>query len=327
MNIGMSDEELEAACLPQCTGISAWYSWTSEVYSFGKCFRKLAKYPRILPLYIYADHGVGLESNFYSHELEIRKGVHFTWHPDKAIRYESHGTKKTLRIPHPWILYRRSAGIERSRDANGTIIFFTHHVPGLQWTNHDNDSYFESLKNLPDKFHPIVLCLHMHDINAGRHKDLRRHGIPLVTAGNTSFEGFVDRFYGLVRNFSYAASQDWGSQVAYCIELGIPYFYIGEKPHLINLSHKQLPIGAVDRYQDQVHENYDTYANNLFSEPTDKVTEQQIDFVSKMLGLDSTIGAKKISKILWQELFKHWMSWYLIPKGMAKFFINKIRFC
>ena len=251
---GMTDDELELSCEHQFTGISSWAYWTSELYSFGKCLRFWTKYPDFLPLFIYADHGVGLLSHLLKNDLENTAEVHFTWHPMKEKRYKFFSGKKVLRIIHPWISYRRKQSITRTKKHKGTLVFYSHSTCAVHWEGHDTEKYFDILRGLPDKFQPVVLCLHMHDINAGLHKKLRSHGFPIVTAGNTSSINFVDRFYDLVKSYSYATSQTWGSQVAYCVEIGIPYFFLGERPKQINMADKNFPIGVLPQYWDKHHE-------------------------------------------------------------------------
>ncbi|WP_124573749.1 hypothetical protein [Herminiimonas sp. KBW02] len=321
---GMTDEQLEKACKVDATGIATWRNWTTEVYSFGKCFRYLSKYPRIFPLYCQADHGVGLESLLQVHELNESERIHFTWNPVKAERFKDSTHPQVVRIPHPWIGYRKGLNIKRKDQPSGTIVFFTHLAPGLVWEGHDSDEYFSSLRNLPEKFQPVVLCLHMHDINAGHHKELRRHGFPLVTAGNSSSTMFVDRFYNLIKNYSYATSQDWGSQVAYCVELGVPYFFMGSIPKLINLSHPGQVIGEVPRYQDEKHEHLVLQAERLFRSPVDQVTLEQATFVRSMLGLDSKLNQADISKILWGEFYAHWRNWPQMLKPIASHLLRKM---
>ncbi len=310
----MTNAELEIACHTEFSGTAVWHSWTSEIYSFGKCLRYMASYPEIFPLFVQSDHGVGLEMGLYPHELNNNAKIHLTWHPGKELRYKNSTNPQALRIAHPWIFYRHALTKVRSDAHRGTIVFFTHHVPGVKWEGHDSEEYFAQLRALPDKFQPAILCLHMHDINAGHHKELRRHGFPIVTAGNASSTNFVDRFYDLIKDYSYATSQGWGSQVAYCVEFGLPYFFVGGRPKLINVSHPDMELGEVAA-QDEDHLVLERQADELFRLPVDTVTPEQRAFVESLLGLDSKITPKQISRILWREFFHNWPKWYLVPMG------------
>ena len=323
--LGMTDAELECVCKVRFNGYAPWAYWTSEIYSFGKCFRLWTKYPRILPLYVYSDHGVALSPNLEKNELENPAAVHFTWHPLKGQKNKENKRKEVVRIMHPWISYRRSRGIARAQRPRGTIVFYSHSTPGLKYEGHDTEEYFAKLKNLPEKFQPIVLCLHMHDVNAGQHKTLRRHGFPIVTAGNASSIYFVDHFYNLVKDYAYGTSQDCGSNVFYCVELGLPYFFLGEYPRIVNMSDKNFPIGPLDRYYDKDLEEFDKMALKLFDVPVDSVTSEQRAFVQSFLGCDSAITPKQVSRILWREFFRHWRRWPLIFKAFIVVILRKAR--
>ena len=321
---GMTDAELELACEDQFTGLSPWVYSSSEVYSSGKCLRFWTKYPDIFPLFVYSDHGVGLHSHLFPHELENYAKVHLTWHPVKKQRYKDFADKKVLQIIHPWISYRRLRGITRTKRPAGTLVFFTHGTQDVKWVGHDTEEYFEKLRELPDKFQPVIVCLHMHDIKAGLHKELRRYGFPIVTAGNASSIYFVDRFYDLVKNYTYATSQTWGSQLAYCVELGVPYFFLGEKPELLNISDKNLPEGVAPQYWDNYHEEYAKKAEALFRLPVDCVTEEQRAFVETILGFDSLLTRWQVSWILWREFFRNWRQWRGVAMNMSQVLLRKI---
>lgn len=320
----MSDFDLELACEKQLSGAASWVHWTSEIYSFGKCLRFWTKYPYALPLFVYSDHGVGLHSHLFQHELENPAKIHFTWHPMKEQRHKLLADKKVIQIIHPWISYRRLRGITRSAKREGTLVFFMHGTTAVKWEGHDSEGYFEKLRALPNKFQPVVLCLHMHDIQAGLHKKLRRYGFPMVTAGNTLSIDFVDHFYDLVKNYSYATSQIWGSQVAYCVELGVPYFFLGEKPKLTNVSDKNLPKGETPQYWDESHEEYGKKAEALFRLPVDNVTDAQRAFVETMLSLDSKLNRWQVSWLLWREFFRNWRQWRTIFIPFLIAFLHKL---
>lgn len=322
---GMTDAELELACEAQVAGVYPWVHWTSEIYSFGRCLRLWTKYPDYLPLFVYSDHGVGLHSHLFLHELENTAHVHFTWHPLKEQRYSDKSvTKSVIQIMHPWISYRRSKGIARAKLSRGTLAFFMHGTQSVKWQGHDSEDYFERLRNLPSRFQPVVLCLHMHDIAMGLHKELRRHGFPIVTAGNTLSTNFVDRFYEQVSQYSYATAPAWGSHSAYCVELGVPYFQMGNKPELVNISDPNLKVGVATQYWDRHHEKLAKQAETLFSAPVGDVTDEQRKFVESILGVDSRLNRWKVSWILWRELIQNWRLWRSISRPLLVACFRKI---
>ena len=134
----------------------------------------------------------------------------------------------------------------------------------------------------------------------------------------------MDHFYDQIKDYAYATSQSWGSQTAYCVELGIPYFFMGEIPTVINHSDEELPLGVLQGYYDTEHEEYDKKAEALFRSAVDSVTNEQRAFVESLLGFDSKITREQVSRILWREFFRHWLKWHLIFKFMLVVIFRKM---
>jgi len=313
-HIGMTDKELEALADNKYVnpGVAPWIHFAPELYSLGKCFRSAAKYPGFLPLYIFSDHGVTPRLDFYSTELTNSARVHLTWSPDIANNPKNHEAKKVIFIRHPWMSYRQKKNYQPLPDRKGTLVFFAHHVPGLEYVNHDISGYFEALKSLPEQYQPVTICMHMNDIHAGHHKEVRKYGLPIVTVGQQTSIFFVDRFYQLIQQFSYATSTSWGSQVAYCLEMGIPYFFMGEKPTLVNKSRNEFELGEI-----RPNEEFITNVEKLLTSKVDSVTPEQKAFAKSRLGFDSTITDQDLAKIIWKEFFHHWREW---PKSIIPLF-------
>jgi hypothetical protein len=320
-SLGYTDEELEylaSSKFARKSLVKPRY-WPSEIYSFGKCIRELTGYPSIFPLYVYSDHGVHTRHKLQPHELSNSARVHLTWSPLRAEHNKSIAGREVILIEHPWTGYRKARSYSPSPEKSGTLVFFSHHVPGYRYKNFDIDAYFEELASLEQKYHPIVICLHMHDIAAGHHKSLRKYGYPLVTAGNTLSRDFVDEFYRLVRQFAFATSQGWGSQTAYCIEMGIPYFMFGDKPGLINMSSREFPKGDV-----APNALFEEKADRLFKPRTDSPTAEQLEFVSYYLGLNGGMKKDQLGEIIWREFFRSWQQWHHVPLNPIKSMLKKV---
>jgi hypothetical protein len=324
MTTGMTDAELEQACAEKFAGASQWVHWTSELYSLGKCLRSWTGYPEVFPLFVYSDHGVGLHSHLFPHEIENPARLHLTWNPAKELRNAASDHKRVIQVIHPWISYRRKRGIARAQSPRGTLVFFMHGTDAVHWQGHDSEEYFKQLRELPDALQPVVLCLHMHDIRAGVHKKLRHYGFPIVTAGNTMATDFVDRFYDLIKEFSYATAQTWGSYAAYCVELGVPFFFLGEQPKLVNVADPNLPAGIAPQYWDACHEKLEKEAESLFRVRVDTVTPEQRAFVESLLGFGSKLTREQVSRLLWREFFLSWKQWHVIPRALIVALLNRI---
>lgn len=286
---GFSDRQLEALAAfgDQLPHAASWLFWPTELYSFGRCYREWIGWPTRLPIPVYGDHGVTTASTFQPHELQNPANVHLTFNGERARLNQHLPNRRVEHVTHPWITYRRRHGIERSDAARGTLVFYSHTNVGTELDPaYDIDAYFAQLAELPSEYEPLVLCLHMHDIHKGYHRELRRYGLPILTAGDTSSPFFVDRWYDLVRRFAYATSNSGGSDVYYCTELGIPYFLYGPEPSRINYADRQNPLGEL-RAQDPLAARFQERKQASFRVFPPSITHAQRALTSELLGLDA----------------------------------------
>ncbi len=201
--------------------------WTTEIYSLGRCWRELTGWPRILPLPISNDHGVSPSSALELHENVPHPKNHFTWSSWRVAPDNKHQRKTVVWVTHPWVLYRRSKGIELLPGANGILYFLPHSVPGHNLPEPPIERTLELLAEKRDSGLPIGIMIMMHDVHRGAHITLEKYGCPIYTAGHTSSPFFVDRFYELVRQFPTAVCNSFGSQVFLLEEMGISVQIIG----------------------------------------------------------------------------------------------------
>jgi hypothetical protein len=320
---GMTNEQLHAKACPDGVphGSSFWMYWTSELNSVGRLYRQWACYPKILPLFVYSDHGVTSQCTLAKHERDNTAHVHFTFNALKAINSGNEPGKKVLLVPHPWIRYRKKKGYQPLPSAKGTLVFISHSTNNVEYVEKDRDQYFEDLKNLPEQYHPLVLCMHMHDIKKNKHLEYRKYGLPIVTLGDTSNIYFVDEFYKMVMQFKYASSNTKGSQLFFCIEMGIPYFLFGEKPELLNISDPNLPNGIYAPTQKCAKEMI-ALEEKLFGELRDEVTLEQRIFVEWRLGMTADICRFEAMAIVWKEFFRNFGYW--IRESMKRF-VKKVK--
>lgn len=307
---GLSDETLEALSQPPVKfekGFSLWATWESENSSFGKAFRKWANYPAFLPLYFCSDHGVNWGSRCWPNEIESKYSAFFTWNKKKSKMMKKEHGKLSYHVPHPWVYYRKKHFKTLPQERQGTLVFYAHSNDKTTPVYDDLDNYINDLKSLPDKYQPITICLSFHDVNKGIHKELRKYGVPLVTAGVSSSIKFVDRFYSLLYQFKYASSSNIGTHTFYIIEAGIPFFLHGPHPKFKMKGERYVAEGKpqLSDYGDEQDANDFTKLNQLLSIKEDEVTPEQYMLVSKYLGLDSDMTRFKASLILWRELLLH----------------------
>ncbi len=274
--------------------------WTSEIYGFGKYIREYGYYPSLLPLCIYSDHGVGNFHEPQPHEINSDSPIQFYHSPQQVMKWKKYSKKPCFVLHSPFVYYRKSRNISKNRNAKGTIAFPSHSTPAID-IDVDIKSYVEQLNKLPKIFQPITVCLHMHDINKGVHKEYLNQGINVVTAGNTSDYGFTDNFYNILRKYNYSTSNSVGSYAFYSIEMGIPFFIYGPRAKCFNKSDKNLPLGKCNSFKISDRSCHYYKMLSIFP-PT--ITPEIRTKVETDLGLIDGVGRAKMALLLYYSLIK-----------------------
>lgn len=236
---GHSNDELIDLCSEEKVdrGPAKWLYWTAEVYSIGRHLRDYGFYPKWLPLNVYTGHGPGHPKDIKVMEHEINNDAYCHLpNSKKTIElYKKFSKKPCFQLYSPFVHYRRKNKIKQSPNAKGTLVFPAHSLPGFDNIS-DINEYIRQLKELPEEFKPVCVCLHMHDIHKDQQKIFLDNDIPVYTAGNAFDVRFAERFYDILKNFRYTMSNLAGSYVYYSVEMGIPFTIYGIKPKYLNVS-------------------------------------------------------------------------------------------
>ncbi len=309
----MTERELLDLCDPKNTdsGKAPWVYWTTELYGHGKYIREYAFYSEYLPLIAEGDHAGIMGTDIpYKYELESDAPVFFSFSKVKAQNYSKLTGKKSYVIISPAVYYRRKYNINQLPGASGTVAFAAHSIPGI-YNEGDVEKYAHQLKVLPEKYQPVTVCLHMHDVKNKQYKIFQKCGLPVVTAGNTSDRRFIERFYEIIRRFSYTTSNMIGSYSSLSVEMDIPFFIYGEPPILVNRSEINIPLGEYNVYDSlPVYKcMYEKFQYRCFNGCIDQEFKTKIE---NWLGVQDSISRKKMFLILWSKFFK----WIIKPKSI-----------
>lgn len=125
-----------------------------------------------------------------------------------------------------FVHYRNMHQIEQDEDAKGTLVFPSHSSP-YAYAVFDYEAYAEALLNLPEKYHPIHVCVYWMDILLGQHEPFVKHNIPVYTCGHLGDAKFAHNFYNLIKRYKYLSSNHVGSYAVYSLEMGIPFILYG----------------------------------------------------------------------------------------------------
>jgi hypothetical protein len=275
--------------------------WTANIYGFGKWIRRYGYYPPCLPLCIYTDHGPGDPgSSPYPHELQSSAPVQFYHTKSSVVRWMAVSQKPCYILYSPFVFARRTLGIERSNSACGTIFFVAHSTPSIL-ENKAVDAYHRELSALPERFRPITICLHIHDVTKGLDKNYLDRGYRVVTAGDSLDQRFTGRFYRLLGQHKYALSNLFGSYGLYATEMGIPFGLYGTEPEYYNQADQNVEKGDYKSYRNTP---FYQSAIKLFGHlPEERVTPEQLEFARYQLGVDDGITRDEMAHVLYKSLF------------------------
>jgi len=300
---GLSSQKLIELCDDKNAfkGFAEWRYWTAEVYSFGKHIRECALYPSILPLHIFTDHGVGHYSDgIAKQELENDAYCQFYHSTESVELFKKNSKKPCYTLLSPFVMCRRKNKIEQLKNAKGTLAFPAHSTPEIDDSS-NIEKYIQQLKELPEEFQPVCVCLHMHDLHKEQHKIFIENDIPVYTAGNAFDYRFAERFYDILKHFKYTTSNMVGSYLFYSVEMGIPFSIYGNGPELYNNSDPNLDNGVYNVDENQEYSKI----FKMFKGLNKEVTQEQKKIVEENLGIVDGLSRFEMAKTLYTAYLKH----------------------
>lgn len=266
-------------------------------FGFNLILKDFAKISCFLPLPCHLEHGWTPLAEPLVTDLETHKPLMLVLSKRRKEAWEKRSKIPVEIMGAPFIHYKNMKKVHLSSRAKGTIVFPNHSMPGFE-VKFSVENYCKELKKLPQEFHPITVCLFWFDFIDDRADIYRKMGFRVVTAGPklTNDLSFVKNFYKLLSSHKYATSNDIGSYTFYSVNLGVPFFLLGEIPTIINQRGK-------DRNVPEVTKNDDFYwgkkAIEIFSTgPTTKITTEQKKFVDEEMGVKDCLSREEMHKLL-----------------------------
>ncbi len=282
---GFSAEKLEELCHDSYgeQSIARDKYWTVSAYSMGQFIREYADIPATVPLPCYSAHGMDYDSITAPHEINNDAAFFLCYNSNKDKSYRKLSSKPCYIVPMPMPWLRRKYKMEQSPAAKGTIAYFQHSTPEINFLDDLRtvvNNYIDELLLLPKILHPICVCLHMHDVRKGVHRLFLERDIPVYTSGNVFNIKFYKEFYDMLLNFAYSTSAAIGSYTFYSIEAGIPFFLHGEEKLYYNVGDSGIKKGVygdrVSLIKKNLHSTFGTFSS--------EITTQQRKTVDFFLG-------------------------------------------
>ena len=279
--------------------------WVNEVYSLGYWLKDYAYYPKHWTLYNYMDHGNTFSDTIPTDEKENNAPFIFKFSPRLVAEYKTVSKKPVYGIVNPIIHCRRVKKIEQQKDAKGTLFYVAHSTDMID-DKTNWDSFIATLDNIPDKFKPIDICLHNHDIIKGLDKIFEYKGYKVFSSGDPLAIEFAEKMYTMLMRYQFTMSNILGSYLFYSVEMGIPFSLFGPEPDYFNKGDMNMELGIYSSYKNQPTH---LRALKMFSGFHTVITSEQNDFVNFELGKYHTISRFHTAALLYTSAF-----WYNIKR-------------
>lgn len=265
-------------------------------WGFDKILRKYARFPGYLPFPAHPEHGWTIFTEPLKSDLITKPDLMFVFNKRRLEGWKTKSNIPTRIMGSPFIHYKNMKKITQDKNAQGTIAFPCHSTYTTR-VDYSIEKYCQDLKKLPQQFQPITVCLFWLDYIKPDKKIYEQYGFKVVTAGPKFFSSFdfVKKFYRTLRKYKYSTSNEVGNYTFFAVDLGIPFFLLGEETAVVNLGKdinvqgewrtKQTPAGR--------------RAAELFSTgPITKISGSQKKYVREEAGLDDCLSPVQMRKVL-----------------------------
>ena len=258
-------------------------------------YAQLNKYSSFLPLIGGYDHGWSMrEFNGISTTLRRKIQTHFVWNKRTYDNLSKYKQKKPYITSSFYKLYKEKYNILKN-PKKGSIFFLAHSTNKIR-ANQDIYSICKILENLPHSFQPVDICMTIYDKNNNKHYSLKNFN--LVTAGSTYSNDYVKNFYELIKNYKYGFSNQPGTYLLNCVDLGIPFSLIGDEPSHLNYGDDpNVPY----KYKISDFE-FGKYVYKLFNGIHYEITKEQKILVENEMGYKDKISSEDMRKIIFNDL-------------------------
>lgn len=286
-----------------------------EIVNYGtaKLLRKYARYPFWLPFPFNVQHGWYARTEPRPSDLRRNTPLMLVYTQRHKDAWDEVSDIPCAVCGAPFVHYRRMKNIRQSDDATGTIAF-PEHSGTTVLAQFDREKYCNDLLSLPEKFHPIRVCLHHDDIRRGGDAVYKNFGIPILTAGHRHDAEFVDRFYDILRLARFTTSNSASTITLYSVEMGIPFFVYGDRPDLYDPVAEER-IGSSEKESARSHFVFDNLDDVA-------IRTEHKEFAHRETGLNESLSPKELRRLCMRMLLMRWIP--AIVKRTISVFGNRL---
>lgn len=278
--------------------LSRLFGGEIETYGFNEIIRQYCDYPEYLPLPVNIYHGWYIHPPRAS-DLASPRSLTLTFNKRQANEWRMCSNKPVAVFGAPFVHYRRMMNICKSKNAEGTIVYPGHDATSNNF-EFDQEKFCSALADLGAQYHPVTVSVHEMDIANGKDKMYREFGFRTFNPGPRKSIEFCKNFYAELSKYRYSCGNHFGSNILYSVEMGIPFFFLGELGRGVLRSSNQ-PV-VYQRTPEQLA--LLDHVRTLFSEPVDEVSPEQRRLIEEECGIEDCLQPNELKTLLLGVFFK-----------------------
>ena len=268
-------------------------------YGFGYVMKKYAGYPLEEPIYATFPHGMYLHDRVVSKsELDAPLPAHLNFPPFSTPTWKKAAKKKKV-IPFasPFHYALKLFQCETPVEERQGTLFLPLHSTRMVDVKFDTQAIIKELRDLPEEFLPVTVCIHWQDIEYGLDKIFRDAGFDIVCAGHLTDCNYLFRWLHLATRHKMVCHSGIGSALFYSIIADIP-FWLTKENSTIHLKESFKPFNKdTPKFSKSSLQKQDKL-REVFSEPTGVITEAQREIVSYFMHSELVKSPKGLLKQL-----------------------------
>lgn len=266
-------------------------------YGSARIIKEYAGFPKWIPLPV----GLQLAWLIVPGDIKsIKANEAWIWSSDIHKLLKGEITQSKLRtVGSPFLYLCELMKDEINREPKkGSIVFPAHSSHQID-VNYNYAVYVDMLNKLPDKYHPITICMYYVDIHKNRHHVFLESGFNVVSNGiSRNDKEFLYNFIKNTADKEYAISNQMTSALVYAAALGVKSIYYGPEFEAKNIGN----IHWNDQDVENVHRSFEREMIQYFKIDENNYKKQHL-FALRQLGKDQMQPPEYLNKLLWKNLF------------------------
>ncbi len=280
----------------------------NDFYGQASVIKRYVGLPQWYSLKVVLEHSPVMHDRMWQLDRNRLLPLNFSSSPERAKVAQECSGRRSFSIGFGFLYAKQlvdEAFAGRSpAEPKGTLVF---PFKSTQWveTRFDHADYAERIAKLSEAMKPIVVCMYWKDVLRGAHRPYQHKGFPVVSAGHMFDANFFFRLYDICRQFRYAVSNEFGTQLFLSVASGCRFFYL-ESSHIT----REIPPALRKDYvrDEPGFQRTQHISKRLFAEPTDQITPDQRAFVDGVLGTQSLRSRADLHRLIlraeWWDKFR-----------------------